>query len=653
VSDPSDLHGLLLRHFGFSEFRTGQEQIIRAVLAGEDTVAILPTGGGKSLCYQLPALAREGVTLVVSPLIALMKDQVDGLVAKNLPATFINSTLSPEEQRNRIDRMVQGEYKIVYVAPERFRNINFSNSIIPGLVTLFAIDEAHCHPAGTLISMADGSQKPIERVILGDFVLSFNGEKVTQHRVEESRIKRVGHRKMLKIITPKGGVLLTDDHPVFLNGKGYDPARDVNPSDTVLCVEGFTPQELRVDRVETIEPDDHERDKNSGYDHRVVYALTVAEDHAYFANGILTHNCISSWGHDFRPDYLKLRDAIRDVGNPPVMALTATATPMVRRDIIKHLGLGCDGRKPPKVFISGFARPNLMLSAEGACGLYSKLPIVQGIIAQHKTGIVYCSTRKTVDSVSKHIKGFGIRAVAYHAGLTDKARLLAQNQFMQGEADVAVATNAFGMGIDRADLRFVTHFAIPGSVESYYQEAGRAGRDGKPAVCKLLYDPRDVETQQFFIEGSNPSEQVIRSVMNTLRNLCSEDPIEMSIQDIAKNVASRMNPMAVGTSLILLERAGWLRRSHSGGKRVYTTTVPFPDRELDDLDIDFGRLSAKRKHDFERLNHVILYARSSKCRHGGILVYFGEAETMGSCTACDNCESLAKQFPSFKEERHD
>jgi len=486
-------HQLLETHFGFREFLEGQESVVQSILDGHDALVIMPTGGGKSLCYQLPALALEGITVVVSPLIALMKDQVDSLQEKNIPATFINSSLSQSEMNERIAAMAKGQYRLLYIAPERFKSERFVQALAPLSIALFAVDEAHC---------------------------------------------------------------------------------------------------------------------------------------------------ISQWGHDFRPDYIRLKWALKDLGQPQVMALTATATPEVRDDIIEQLGLGKFGRQPPRVFVSGFARHNLTLGVTSANGKAEKLARIAEFVSQLKTGIVYCATRKNVERVAIHLKEQKIPCIAYHAGLTDEQRTKAQTKFMSGDCAVAVATNAFGMGIDRADLRFVIHYDIPGSIEAYYQEAGRAGRDGEPARCEMLYNYADVRTQEFFIEGANPSREVIANLYHALRQLGSRGPIEMPIAEIAELVPAAKNDMAVGSALYLLERSGFIQREYRQGSRTYTTRLVEPIKALDELPIDFARLDKKRERDFAKLHRTIEYADHRGCRHHFILKYFGDTETGEGCTVCDNC--LAK-----------
>jgi RecQ family ATP-dependent DNA helicase len=406
----------LQQHFGFEDFREGQREVISAILEGRDTVVVMPTGGGKSLCYQLPALMKEGATVVVSPLIALMKDQVDALHARNLPATFINSSITFEEQKERIRGVRQGRYKLVYVAPERFRSSHFVETLREMDVALFAVDEAHC---------------------------------------------------------------------------------------------------------------------------------------------------ISQWGHDFRPDYLRLKQAIEEIGRPQITALTATATPYVRSDIIDQLSL-----REPRAFVSGFDRPNLSISVVHTQKEREKIVRIKALASAYSggSGIIYTSTRKAVEQVTGRLRSAGLSIVAYHAGMDEQERTRAQDLFMTGRAQMIVATNAFGMGIDKPDIRFVAHYQMPGSIEAYYQEIGRAGRDRLPSTCALLFNYADKRTQDYFIEGSYPPPDIIAHVYEALVGT-NQKRIELSVSEIAARAGIR-NEMAVQSALIILEKAGHIERGASGENRA-------------------------------------------------------------------------------------
>jgi ATP-dependent DNA helicase RecQ len=473
------------KYFGFREFREPQGDVVSAVLNGEDVVVVMPTGGGKSLCYQLPAILLDGVTIVVSPLIALMKDQVDALIARGIAATLINSTISASEQRVRIRQMRNGEFKLVYIAPERFRSRSFVEAIGQITIAFFAIDEAHC---------------------------------------------------------------------------------------------------------------------------------------------------ISQWGHDFRPDYFRLGPILKELGNPPTGAFTATATAEVRSDILSRLGL-----ENPKVFIAGFARPNLRFIVTELQRETDKYDRLRDVIRRHKTGIVYCATRKRVDEVSEYLKSYGVKVVSYHGGYDEGAREEAQNQFTENRCDVVVATNAFGMGIDRADLRFVLHFEIPGSLEAYYQEAGRAGRDGEPAECELLFNYADTRIQEFFIDGNNPGMELIRRVYSLLMLVADErGESSLSIHDLAARLDQGTNEMAVHSALTILGRQGVIDRYDIPGKRVRGTRVLRRDLNPFQLPIDVDALREKEKRDRSRLKAVVDYAYGRECRQKIILRYFGDVD-FTHCGTCDRC----------------
>ena len=357
VNAATQLLPLLKQYFGFTSFRPLQEEIIRDSLAGRDTFALLPTGGGKSLCFQLPALTRDGLTVVVSPLIALMKDQVDALQASGIAATFLNSSLVAGESRERLRGLHTGKFSLLYVAPERLMLSGFLDDLKRWNVKLIAIDEAHC---------------------------------------------------------------------------------------------------------------------------------------------------ISEWGHDFRPEYRQIAGLREHFPNVPFMALTATATGRVREDIITHLKL-----HEPKCYVASFNRPNLTYRVIAKNKPYDQL--LQFLRARPKeSGIVYCMSRKSTESVAANLSEDGVKARPYHAGLTPKERSSHQELFLRDDVRVICATIAFGMGINKPNVRFVVHYDLPKNIEGYYQETGRAGRDGLPGECVLLFSPGDAVKQTMFIdEKPNPQERQI------------------------------------------------------------------------------------------------------------------------------------------------
>jgi ATP-dependent DNA helicase RecQ len=475
----------LEHYFGFTEFREPQAEVIAQIMAGEDVFVLMPTGGGKSLCYQLPALLLEGITVVVSPLIALMKDQVDSLLARNIPATFINSTLSLAEQKQRINALKAGEFRLVYIAPERFRSEPFLQALGEVSISLFAVDEAHC---------------------------------------------------------------------------------------------------------------------------------------------------VSQWGHDFRPDYYRLGSVLDQLGRPRVAAFTATATPEVRDDVIRCLGL-----TNVKIFVAGFARPNLRFTVTDATSESAKYKRLHQLVEQQGTGIVYCATRKRVDQVADYLQRLKIQVVRYHGGIDDAAREAAQNRFNQDQCDVVVATNAFGMGIDRPDLRFVAHFEIPGSLEAYYQEAGRAGRDGEPAICDLLFNYADTRIHEFFIEGSNPGPELITHLYLLLDQLADESgEVLKPISDLAARLDKEKNEMSVHSALTVLDRAGVLERYDIPGRRSQAVRLLQRGLRSPEIPIDRQFLREKERRDRAKLKAVVDYAFSRECRQKIILKYFGDPDT-SKCGACDHC----------------
>jgi ATP-dependent DNA helicase RecQ len=496
---PMTPHDVLEKYFGFREFLDAQEEVITAITGGADALVVMPTGGGKSLCYQLPALLLEGTTIVVSPLIALMKDQVDALQRRGISATLINSTLTPAEQQERIRALARGEFKLVYIAPERFRSRSFLEALGQSTIALFAVDEAHC---------------------------------------------------------------------------------------------------------------------------------------------------MSMWGHDFRPDYFRLGQVLETLGRPQVAAFTATATPEVRRDILTHLAL-----REPREFVAGFARPNLKLLITHVANEAEKYARLNALISEHKTGIVYCSTRKRVEAVAETLQLANISSILYHGGMNDAEREKAQNEFMQGRRDIVVATNAFGMGIDRADIRFVVHFDVPGSVEAYYQEAGRAGRDGEAATCELLFNHADTRVQEFFIEGSNPPLEFIAQTYEMLRReVNSNNELQISIKEMALRLGDERSDMMISASLHILDREGYVDRFDIPGKRVRGTRVLQPDVRGHQLKLDAAKLREKERRDRAKLRMMIDFAYARECRQQAILRYFGEPDP-ARCGNCDIClETAGPARPPTEEE---
>jgi ATP-dependent DNA helicase RecQ len=480
----------LREHFGFDNFREGQREVIESVLAGKDVVVVMPTGSGKSLCYQLPAMILDGVTVVVSPLIALMKDQVDALRARGLPATFVNSSIPEAEQRARIESLRRREHKLVYVAPERFRSSRFNAALQSIPISLVAVDEAHC---------------------------------------------------------------------------------------------------------------------------------------------------ISTWGHDFRPDYLRLRHVIHSLGNIRTLALTATATPYVRSDIIQQLGL-----EQPQTFVSGFDRPNLRIEVVHTEREKEKIARIKRLAESHKgSGIIYASTRKAVENVGRELKRVGLRVSTYHAGMSDAVRVRAQEDFMGSRTQMIVATNAFGMGIDKPDIRFVAHYQIPGSIEAYYQEIGRAGRDGLPSTCVLLFNYADKNTHDFFIEGSYPNLALIKSVYNALAGTELKQ-IHLSTTEIAQRCGER-NELAIQSALYLLERAGHIERTAApinrgeNGRRASRTIVMLDTSPATALRVDPRQVAGRADLERRKLRELIEFCYTETCYRSHILNYFGDRNHPRECGTCGNC----------------
>ncbi|MCX7017101.1 MAG: RecQ family ATP-dependent DNA helicase [Candidatus Sumerlaeota bacterium] len=568
---PADPQGILTQRFGFESFRPGQREVIDHLLAGRHVLAVMPTGSGKSLCYQLPALAiPDSVTLVVSPLISLMKDQVDDLNRLDVPSTFINSSISAAEQQARIESVRRREYHLVYVAPERFRSPSFLRLIEQTPISIVAIDEAHC---------------------------------------------------------------------------------------------------------------------------------------------------VSEWGHDFRPDYLKLRGFLEAMRPHAVAALTATATPPVQVDIVEQLGL-----QNPEIIVTGFDRPSLAFSVRRFSHEKDKPRFAREFVQAHRgSGIVYVGTRKAAEEIANLLYSFGEKAEAYHAGLDEAARTDAQDRFMAGETRVLVGTNAFGMGIDKSDVRFVLHYSMPGSPEQYYQEAGRAGRDGERAHCLLCSSGADYRLQEFFIDQAHPPRDQIQRVYEALA-AANANPVFLSPDQLRRACGNDLTDLGAASCLRILEQAGAIQqmdarerlaailgsapaaqlRSRIKGKRargifdafaerfasldgeireenvnlefmagrlgidsallerqlrdwhsegVFEFYPPFRGRGVrlltqgepfQAIPIDWDSLARRKRIEHEKLDAMIFYVGAKTCRRAWLTAYFGERVRPGrdGC-ACDRCGGVA------------
>jgi ATP-dependent DNA helicase RecQ len=477
----SHLRRMLRDHFGFRTFRPGQEQAVQAALEGRDTIVIMPTGSGKSLCFQLPALALEGTTVVVSPLIALMKDQADALQERGVEVAAVNSTLSAREHRDAQEAIRQGRAEFVYTTPERLANPDFLDQLRRTAIDLFVVDEAHC---------------------------------------------------------------------------------------------------------------------------------------------------ISQWGHDFRPDYLGLGDAIDRLGRPPVLALTATATPDAIDDIRRLLHI-----PEAEVVHTGFYRPNLSLAVVPVEDESERqAEVVRRVKDTHGSGIVYTATVKAVNELVERLQSEGLAVQPYHGRLRAAQRALNQEQFMRGELKAIVATNAFGLGIDKPDIRFVIHYQLPGTIEAYYQEFGRAGRDGLPAQAILLYRPEDRKLQAFLKMTGTPTGEDLVNAHHALKSLADAHPTFAELKASCSLGKTRLRVV-----LAHFKQRGVVRET--GHRRL---RLEQPDLSRDDLE----RMARRFREGVEsirlKLQQMLDYTELRTCRWAYLVQYFGPDETgFGDCGHCDRCFARA------------
>ena len=478
----------LRKVFNFEGFRPGQEAVIQSIMTGRDTLAIMPTGAGKSLCYQLPALHLPGMTIVVSPLISLMKDQVDKLNERGVNAVQLNSALSAREEAETLSDIASDLPEFLLTTPERLADPTFLEVLAGKQIDLVVIDEAHC---------------------------------------------------------------------------------------------------------------------------------------------------ISQWGHDFRPSYLELANAIEQLGRPPLLALTATASPEVARDIVQQLQM-----RHANVINTGIYRANLRYEvAPVDTDTDRERLLIETLAGTEGSGIVYTSTVKQAEAVTAFLRSAGIDADRYHGRVKASERQEVQERFMRGDLRVIVATNAFGMGIDKADIRFVVHYNMPGSLDAYYQESGRAGRDGEPARCQLLYQRSDKRTHVFFMAGRYPRFNEIAAVYTSLARLhADERPVALAaIQSDAAEVAKSK----VRVILSLLKEWGVVRQHRPLAFSVVRTGLG---------EADLQRMTefyeARIQRDRDTLDRMIVYAQTALCRWKNLMAYFEESVSWDTCGNCDNCAKQAQPLAS-------
>ncbi len=482
----SVIQRVLRESFGLDQFRGAQEEIIEAVLQGHSGLVIMPTGMGKSLCYQLPSVLLPGLTVVISPLIALMKDQVDAAQKKGLDATFINSSLSSDERVRRYQQLKSGGFRLLYVTPERFRKPEFLEALRTREVSLLAVDEAHC---------------------------------------------------------------------------------------------------------------------------------------------------ISEWGHDFRPDYTRVGEFREQIKNPPAWGFTATATPHVQKDILSQL---CAPDSKAQVYISGIERPNLHLSIDVVCGIEDKVRHIVGRAVQIPgPKIVYVSLIQTLQKLRTELHRLGLEALLYHGQLPDHQRRKQQELFLKSDDAMILATPAFGLGIDKPNVRSVIHAELPGSIEAYYQEVGRAGRDGLPSYCFGLFDEDDISIQMDFNKWALPDPGFVSTVLQLI--VRNKTRFQSQGLDFLRQQMNFFNSRdyRVETSLNWLERWDVIRWQN----RNPSTLEVLGDIPTEYLDP--ARFFQHQKAQAQKLLQLVDLFKTDECKKIGIYRYFGLPKT-DSCGFCSSCDERAR-----------
>jgi ATP-dependent DNA helicase RecQ len=475
---PIDISAAAQKLLGFKSLRPGQREAIHSLLEGRDTLLVQPTGSGKSAVYQIAGSLLDGSTVIVSPLIALQKDQADSIQAARLDETaVVNSTLSASEHQEILDRIEQGEIEFIFLAPEQLRSPEILDRLRSAGVSLFAIDEAHC---------------------------------------------------------------------------------------------------------------------------------------------------ISHWGHDFRPDYLELAHIIEALDRPVVLAMTATAPKEVRAEIVERLGM-----RDPRVFVHGFDRPNISLRVDLFSDEDEKLEsVVKRVEFAEKPGIVYVATHKHAETLAKELKDRGVEAVFYHGGLKARDREEIQDRFMKGDVPVIVATNAFGMGVDKSDIRFVYHADVSDSVDAYYQEVGRAGRDGEPAEAVLFYRPGDISAQRYKTGAGRVNSADLQAITDALVSKDkSASPRELSHD-------TGLSQRKVINIVHKLEEVGAAEKLNSGEIQLVQKKT-----SAQMLEAASEQQQVLKELRSRRLQQMQQYAESRSCRRAFLLRYFGD-ELSGPCGNCDRCEAM-------------